>query len=263
MEDAVETKLIDLHNHTEKSTSGFWHTIEHSPIEAVKQAKEINLDGIAITDHNTLKGLDEALNAAEKYGIIVIPGVEISAKDIFTPHPRHVIALGINPEITQEQNIPKNQSIEKVIKWIHDQGALAIAAHPFNPEVSRFKQEPFSLNKRLLEKHSDKIDAIETMNLLGNNFPAQYWAKKNNIPQLGSSDSHHLKQIGLVTTKIFGSVKNWQDIIKAIKYGQTEPFMRASLEILHENSYPNIVFKPKFQEKFPNLSQIFYSYNKN
>lgn len=259
MENGSESKIIDSHVHTNASDRGqWWHSIGYNQEEAVKQAKTVGLDGLAITDHNTIKGIDSALNAAEKHGLIVVPGIEISARDQLIPHPRHIIALGINPEITKESTIPKNQTIEHVIKWIHDQGALAIAAHPQYPEISTKKQAPFSLNQKQLIQYSDKLDGVETLTLIGHNQPISRWSEINNIPQLGGSDAHHLKQIGLVKTEIFGQIKNWQDIIQAIKNNQTKPFTDVSTEVLGQNSYKDLVFKPGFQKKFPTLSRIFY-----
>lgn len=63
--------MIDLHIHTTASDGSF------SPSEIVKKATEIELKAIAITDHDTIAGVPEALAAARKYGLAVIPGVEI------------------------------------------------------------------------------------------------------------------------------------------------------------------------------------------
>jgi predicted metal-dependent phosphoesterase TrpH len=63
---------IDLHLHTTASDGRF------SPSELVAMALERNLLAIAITDHDTTEGVDEALEAARGTGLIVIPGVEIS-----------------------------------------------------------------------------------------------------------------------------------------------------------------------------------------
>ena len=62
----------DLHMHTTAS-DGYY-----TPTQIVKKAKKIGLKAIAITDHDTVNGVKEALEAGKKYGLEVIPGVEFS-----------------------------------------------------------------------------------------------------------------------------------------------------------------------------------------
>lgn len=79
---------IDLHSHTNKSDGSM------SPRELVDHAIELGLSYIAITDHDTVAGLDEALEYAADKPITVIPGVELSTewhgRDI------HMVGLGID-----------------------------------------------------------------------------------------------------------------------------------------------------------------------
>lgn len=51
-----------------------------TPEEIVIISKENNLDIISLTDHNTMKGIDEAIQAGKEFGIKVIPGVELSTR---------------------------------------------------------------------------------------------------------------------------------------------------------------------------------------
>ncbi len=64
---------VDLHTHTHKSDG------TRSPREQVMLAKKIGLAGLAITDHDTISGWEEAIKTGEEEGIIVVPGVEISS----------------------------------------------------------------------------------------------------------------------------------------------------------------------------------------
>ncbi len=66
--------LIDLHTHSNASDGTM------APQEVVRLAQERGLTAIALTDHDTIDGLAEAVAAGEKLGVEVIPGVEISAK---------------------------------------------------------------------------------------------------------------------------------------------------------------------------------------
>ncbi len=78
----------DLHTHTTASDG------KNRPSVNVKMAAEIGLGAIAITDHDTVAGIPEALETGKEAGIVVVPGVEISTaalgKDI------HILGYGID-----------------------------------------------------------------------------------------------------------------------------------------------------------------------
>ncbi|UVI27847.1 PHP domain-containing protein [Paenibacillus spongiae] len=65
-------KLADLHTHTTASDG------LQRPSDNVRLAKAAGLAAIAITDHDTVDGIEEAMQAGERLGITVVPGVEIS-----------------------------------------------------------------------------------------------------------------------------------------------------------------------------------------
>ena len=67
-----EIVVADLHNHTTASDG------EMTPTELVTLAAGMGATAVGITDHDTLDGLDEAVQAGEDMGITVIPGVEVS-----------------------------------------------------------------------------------------------------------------------------------------------------------------------------------------
>jgi hypothetical protein len=66
--------FADLHNHTKASDGDF------TPRELVVKAGELGLGAVAITDHDTLKGIEPGLAAGREAGIRVIPGVEVSVR---------------------------------------------------------------------------------------------------------------------------------------------------------------------------------------
>jgi hypothetical protein len=66
--------FIDLHTHSNASDGSF------PPREVVRLAKERGLKALALTDHDTIDGLAEAVAAGREFGVEVIPGVEISAR---------------------------------------------------------------------------------------------------------------------------------------------------------------------------------------
>ena len=67
--------MIDLHAHTTASDGSF------SPRELVAHAHELGLQSVAVTDHDTVGGWDEALQAGAEMEVEVVPGIELSVSD--------------------------------------------------------------------------------------------------------------------------------------------------------------------------------------
>lgn len=74
MEPHMEDECYDLHSHTQASDG------MNKPAENVRLAKEKGLTGLAITDHDTVAGIEEALLAGKELGVDVVPGIEISTR---------------------------------------------------------------------------------------------------------------------------------------------------------------------------------------
>jgi len=81
-------------------------------------AKRNGLDGVAITDHNTVKGALKLVKRKPR-GLIVIPGIEVSTQQ------GHLLGLNV------KTLIPPNLSIKKTIELIHEDGGIAVIPHPF------------------------------------------------------------------------------------------------------------------------------------
>ena len=80
---------FDLHTHTHYSDGVL------SPGELVLLARDKGVDVLAVTDHDSVAGLDEAANAACDTGITLIPGVEISVT--WNQQVLHVVGLNVEP----------------------------------------------------------------------------------------------------------------------------------------------------------------------
>jgi predicted metal-dependent phosphoesterase TrpH len=86
--------LIDLHCHTTESDG----TV--SPGQLVELAKEIGIEALAITDHDTLAGYDAALPLATELGLELLCGIELSTKLTIAGRKRaksvHLLAYFVN-----------------------------------------------------------------------------------------------------------------------------------------------------------------------
>lgn len=105
----------DVHMHTNFSDG---KPSPHDLLEFVEHRTD--LDVIAITDHDTIEGALEAkkLHEQGRYRFDLIIGEEVTSRD------GHILALFI------DRKIPSERSAEETVKLIHDQGGIAIAAHP-------------------------------------------------------------------------------------------------------------------------------------
>lgn len=189
---------MDLHVHTTHSPDGF------CPVEeAVRAAKVRGLNGIAITDHNTVAGYAEAKKFS-RGGFLVIPGIEVTSSDC------HIVGLGV------KKLIPERMTAEETVTQIKEQGGVAIAAHPF------------ALGRSSGLVHKAKFDAIEGINsraLFLSNPLARRFAERNNIPIVAGSDAHHRDEIGLAYTQINCKPKI-ERVLELIKRGRTSIYGR-------------------------------------
>jgi predicted metal-dependent phosphoesterase TrpH len=81
---------IDLHTHSDRSDG------TTSPGEVVRAAREAGLDVLALTDHDSAAGWDEATAAALDAGVVLVPGMEISCKH--AGRPLHLLAYLPDPD---------------------------------------------------------------------------------------------------------------------------------------------------------------------
>ena len=106
---------IDLHAHSTRSDGTY------SPTDVFRLAAERDLEAVALTDHDTTDGLEEAAAAADRFGVELVPGVEFSA--------------------TYEGSS------------IHVLGYYADPAHPeFVAELQRLRDDRFRRGEQMVEK---------------------------------------------------------------------------------------------------------------
>lgn len=189
---------LDLHIHSQYSEDG-----AGSPIEIIKQLQKRDIHGMAITDHNTVKGGLKALKVAPK-DFIVIPGIEISTSD------GHIIGLDI------KENIPRELSVEITIEKILDQGGIPIAPHLFR-SMSGIKEEN-------LKQVVNEIPALEVFNSCSvpqSNLKVAKLARKLNLGGTGGSDSHNPNYVGYGYTTVDTTDYSIDAVISEIKRKKT------------------------------------------
>jgi len=184
----------DLHVHTTASDGMM------SPAMVLNYVSvNTSLTVLAITDHNAMEGWEIAREFAARpendhlAELTLVPGVEVSSRD------GHIIALFV------ERLIPRGMSAAETILAIHEQGGLALAAHPFAwlPGLSEF-----SGAGAMFVDHD--FDAVEVRNSTPtewmNNWRTQRLNRrqKKPKPEYGGSDAHFLWAISKTWTDFPG-----------------------------------------------------------
>ncbi len=197
----------DLHLHTTYSDGS---CTPHQLIDHVVAHTDVQV--IAVTDHDEITGAYIAREYAQERGIDVIIGEEISSRE------GHILAYFIH------ERIAPGMSARDTIRAIHEQGGLAVAAHPYDWMVRSLGR--YGLLERAVGTDPEwAFDAIETLN--SSLFPryanvtAQRAARHLGLPMIGGSDSHQLGTVGYGYTLCAG--RSAADVRTAIVHGQTRP----------------------------------------
>jgi predicted metal-dependent phosphoesterase TrpH len=163
----------DLHIHSKYSSDGMLE-----PEKIVKISLKRGLDGVAITDHNTIKG-GIAAKKYETTNFNVIIGSEINTER------GEIIGLFLSDEI-------KSRIFLEAVSEIRDQGGIVIVPHPFD-DMRHSALHPNDCDAKY-------IDAVEILNsrcvLKRYNTSAEEFAIKNRLPVTAGSDAHFSNEIG-------------------------------------------------------------------
>lgn len=111
---------VDLHVHTTASDGIL------SPYQVVKLASELGLKILAITDHDTIDGIEESLKASISYGIKIIPGIELSCE--LEEEEVHILGYFINYkdlnllEFLKNMQQDRHERVEKILSKLSKSG---------------------------------------------------------------------------------------------------------------------------------------------
>lgn len=198
----------DLHIHSLASDglSGILEILDHAE-------QRTDLDLIAITDHERVDAARAARGIAADRGL----RVQVVVGEEVTTLGGHLLALFI------EERIRPLRSLRSTIEAVHEQGGLAIPAHPLVPYP--LCAQGFVL-RRLLEDPDPRVrpDALETFNptTLGRPWHRRVvrFAQEFGLPMIGNSDAHEAASIGAGWTTFPGTTP--ADLRAAILARQTE-----------------------------------------
>jgi predicted metal-dependent phosphoesterase TrpH len=205
-----ELGRADMHLHTLYSdgTASVQALLDH-----VGHATQ--LDVVAVTDHERIDGALRAreIHAAGDYPFELVVGEEITTRR------GHVLALFIT------ERIPALRPLPETLERIHDQGGIAIAAHPMAPLTPSLGEASLRWSCAAPEPRH-RLDAIELMNPSTAGRARRVARDRLNadvlrLPAVGNSDAHVLEGVGSAWTWFPGSTA--ADYRVAIANGSTRP----------------------------------------
>ena len=185
---------FDLHVHSSCSDG-------RDPVATILEAAVMRgLDGIAITDHDTLRGwmMAEEIIRDRGLNLILVPGVEVSTAE------GHLLVLGTD-------ELPKKgRSLEETLQEAHDLGGIAVVPHPYHPFRHSLGRIP----------DCDAVEVYNSRHLFGMaNARARWEAGRRGLPMVAGSDSHYAKTVGLGVTRI--RAESAEDVLAEILAGRT------------------------------------------
>jgi histidinol phosphatase-like PHP family hydrolase len=199
---------IDLHTHTSPRSP----CSEIEPLELIREASRLKLDGICLTEHQVLWRPEEVEELAREAQIGIFRGNE------FTTDQGDVLVFGY------EQDVKDLLKIEELRDRVGAAGGFMIAAHPFRGfKTFGIGQLKMTVEQACKRKVFDFVDAIEIRNgsvSAEENEMAAQVAARLGLPGTGGSDAHQLDELGKWTTDFEREIENEQQLIEELRAGR-------------------------------------------
>ena len=162
----MKTVIGDFHVHTLLSPCA---EIEMTPHHIVMQAAEYGIQLLAVTDHNASANAVAAIQAGERYGIKVFPGMEVECRE------EERMLLG-----------PLQLSAQEVVRKVNEIGGLCLAAHIDRPAYSLLVQLGFIPNDMGLQGVEISRNSLAELEQL------KLKRLSGNLPYVTNSDAHRM-----------------------------------------------------------------------
>ena len=189
-----------------------------------------NIDGVAITDHNTIAG---ALKLKEyvkrrKLNLSVIVGEEVRTLS------GDIVALDVDSKIEH------GNSVEETLDRIRECNGLAVACHPYAWN---------GVGERMVK--TKKFDFIETLNSCASratNVKAKELARSLGLPEIGGSDAHRPEIFGNAVTEVTEDRTVRESLEKGLTTvrGEESPQTSRITRILRRLAKPHFLFRNPF-----------------
>lgn len=206
---------LDLHTHSKYSDDS-----RVEPSDIVRLARERGLNGVAVTDHLSLRGGLEARALNRDPMFLVVPGIEYS-----TPV-GHVVGLFLEeePTVSLPGGAPSTAyPLDAVVAAIHEKGGIAVLAHPFEARMNLPADLFRTSGLDALEGYNGRADSMRNPEA---NRMAQDLARAQGIPMVGGSDAHFHWEVARAGCEILslGPGASAEQVKEAVLQGLAVPF---------------------------------------
>lgn len=203
--------IMDIHTHT----AAYSPCSITDPVEHIRRAVAVGLDGICITEHDRpwLAWEWQALERdARGLKITLIAGQEIRCYDAEGRIKGDFLIFG--PDIIIERPL----SPAALISLIHERRGVVIAAHPYRGDMSFL-----GAGDLVYELNPDGLEVYHPHHTRAGLDKARAAAAKLGKASTGASDAHRLEEIGTFGTIFPEAVTNLEDLVRQIKAKKTTP----------------------------------------
>jgi len=199
---------IDLHIHTSPRSACSYI----DPLELIKEAQRLNLDGICLTEHQVLWDSGDVAELAREDGIKIFRGNE------FTTNQGDILVFGLYKDIKELLMI---QELREEVK---SAGGFMIAAHPFRGfKTFGIGQLQMTVEHACKRKVLEFVDAIEVGNgklSPDENDMARKVSEKLDLPGTGGSDAHRVDEVGKWLTVFEKDIQDENQLVAELHAGR-------------------------------------------
>ena len=199
---------IDLHIHTSPRSACSYI----DPLELIKEAQRLNLDGICLTEHQVLWDSGDVAELAREDGIKIFRGNE------FTTNQGDILVFGLYKDIKELLMI---QELREEVK---SAGGFMIAAHPFRGfKTFGIGQLQMTVEHACKRKVLEFVDAIEVGNgklSMDENDMARKVSEKLDLPGTGGSDAHRVDEVGKWLTVFEKEIQDENQLVAELHAGR-------------------------------------------
>lgn len=193
--------FVDLHIHESTFSPDSRMRLE----DIVAQARARGLDGICITDHDSMGLKESAEEYSRRCGFPIFVGIEYYSLW------GDITAWGLS-------NYPRARiGAQQFVDLVCEEGGFCVACHPFRN------------NSRGLARHLRDVRGLGGVEVLNGstspeaNLTALNWCRELALCPIGASDAHGLSQVGCFATWLPEHVDNLPDFVEVLKAGNLRP----------------------------------------
>ena len=205
-----DPSYLDLHVHSTDGSDDAGGTVEgYLKWVAARRRQGYRLDGFALTEHRNWDPGRDYRALAERYGVLVLRGVEVET-DI-----GHVLVFGVTPAFTQHFDLGAvSLPYREVFRVAWETGGIAVGAHAGRPQIGVLDH---------VDERNVPLDDVRVLEVLNGgssdfeNARARALAEARGIRMVGASDAHFVSALGRCLTRFDRPVRNVDDLVAMLR----------------------------------------------